>query len=438
MSEESVRAALKSCYKQINTRWARRSVDKQKQIVLVSRKNLREAFIEAYYKAQDVQPELPNLDLIVFSDAGSAALEAMKRYVKTSPSTTLKVEGETFIKFTQRTGRNTMPFLRAKQAGKKVIENALKMSSSNENLKLSDEASRVVDQTVTRSHEEITVGMKILAEMFDELRQDPTLSGFASSVTATRLADKFDLELYFKKDPLVVNRYLDYKIGITVRLKVLKSSDNPKGQKAADWANIRKELEKAALSWAKNYDWPNTKASPTPTEEYSVRALNDTVKQIVRNVDLDITLPVLPKTIKAEKRAPIKHREPRDESVVNLPFSQKLARLGKMKVDPSRISLEQLMLIINEVLPDIVADNMGSPRLNYRTGRFASSVRITDIRKTKKGVPSIGYTYMKNPYQTFEPGYAQGSADRDPRTLIDLSIREAARQIITGFYTRRV
>lgn len=95
--------------------------------------------------------------------------------------------------------------------------------------------------------------------------------------------------------------------------------------------------------------------------------------------------------------------------------------------------------IINQQLPRTVAKNMGDPRLNYRTGRFASSVQVTDIATTAKGFPSIGYTYDKFPYQTFEPGYRQGSIDRDPRKLIDASIREIAAQFAIGrFYTRRV
>jgi len=46
---------------------------------------------------------------------------------------------------------------------------------------------------------------------------------------------------------------------------------------------------------------------------------------------------------------------------------------------------------------------------------------------------------MRYPYETFEPGNAQGSVERDPRKLIDKSIREIAVQFAIGrFYTRRV
>lgn len=99
--------------------------------------------------------------------------------------------------------------------------------------------------------------------------------------------------------------------------------------------------------------------------------------------------------------------------------------------------------ILNERLPTQVANNMGSPRLNYRTGRFANSTRVNDIQLTSKGFPTIQYTYMRYPYEVFEfPGSGSPLAlqgERDPRTLIDKSIREIMAEFAVGrFYTRRV
>jgi hypothetical protein len=116
---------------------------------------------------------------------------------------------------------------------------------------------------------------------------------------------------------------------------------------------------------------------------------------------------------------------------------------GKTSVRMSRKGVAssplQLFLAMNAQLPDTIAKNMQSPRLNYQTGRFANSVKITDVIMTPQGFPSVGYTYQKNPYQTFEPGFAQGDPDRDPRKLIDMSIRELAAKFAIGrFYTRRV
>ena len=98
-----------------------------------------------------------------------------------------------------------------------------------------------------------------------------------------------------------------------------------------------------------------------------------------------------------------------------------------------------MIAMLNKQLPEVVAKNMVSPNLQYRTGRFAESVRVTDITKTPKGYPSIGYTYSKFPYQTFEVGYEQGDPAWDPRNLIQGSIREIAAQLAMGrFFMRRV
>lgn len=105
----------------------------------------------------------------------------------------------------------------------------------------------------------------------------------------------------------------------------------------------------------------------------------------------------------------------------------------------SKYSISNFIGVINQRLPEVVAKNMQPPALQYQTGRFASSVRITDISSTPTGLPSIGYTYQRDPYETFEVGNRLGTIDRDPRKLIDRSIREIATGLAIGrFYTRRV
>ena len=100
------------------------------------------------------------------------------------------------------------------------------------------------------------------------------------------------------------------------------------------------------------------------------------------------------------------------------------------------------MALLQAKLPEVVAQNMGPPGLQNQTGRFASSLRVTDVIRTPKGYPSVGYTYQKNPYQVFEMGGGDprwATPQRDPRKLIDASLREIAAQYAIGrFYTRRV
>lgn len=100
-----------------------------------------------------------------------------------------------------------------------------------------------------------------------------------------------------------------------------------------------------------------------------------------------------------------------------------------------------MISMINTKLPRTVKKNMGFPRMENVSGRFAESVKLTDVSQTPKGFPSIGYTYQRDPYQVFETGSRGNwsSPERDPRSLIDFSIREIAAELALGrFYTRRV
>lgn len=146
------------------------------------------------------------------------------------------------------------------------------------------------------------------------------------------------------------------------------------------------------------------------------------------------------KQIKESSKATVKGKT-KSKNAVNIVRDSGISKSVVPKTGKSRgaNSLATLLGVLNQKLPETVAKNMGDPALNYQTGRFAGSVRVTDIVKTPQGFPSIGYTYMKSPYQTFEPGYQQGyPPERDPRKLIDRSIREIAAQFAIGrFYTRR-
>ena len=95
--------------------------------------------------------------------------------------------------------------------------------------------------------------------------------------------------------------------------------------------------------------------------------------------------------------------------------------------------------LINSVLPEIVAGNMGPPALEYRTGRFAEGAEHPRILSIVPGTgsPVASYTYQKYPYQTFEPGFRQGDPNRDPRVIIEASIRQAAIELALGRFNLR-
>ncbi len=106
----------------------------------------------------------------------------------------------------------------------------------------------------------------------------------------------------------------------------------------------------------------------------------------------------------------------------------------------SKFNVQNIIGVINSQLQDRVGQKMVSPRLENRSGRFLDSVRATDVTQTAQGYPSIGYTYARDPYEVYETGSGSrfASAYRDPRLIIDQSIREIVSQFGLGrLYTRR-
>ena len=111
--------------------------------------------------------------------------------------------------------------------------------------------------------------------------------------------------------------------------------------------------------------------------------------------------------------------------------STKLNAVKENLTAANTYSLTSLQNLINTHLQDVISANMGSGSsrniLNYQTGRFAASAKVERMSESREGMITAFYSYMKNPYQTFEPSFRQGSPKtRDPKLLIASSIREIA------------
>lgn len=106
---------------------------------------------------------------------------------------------------------------------------------------------------------------------------------------------------------------------------------------------------------------------------------------------------------------------------------------------PSSLPLN-IINLLNAKLSQEIRKRMTYPRLVYRTGRFASSVKVTRSTTDSLGNPTLSYTYDKNPYQIFETGKGSlpwATPARDPRTIIENSIREIAIGVIAGKFNLR-
>ena len=133
------------------------------------------------------------------------------------------------------------------------------------------------------------------------------------------------------------------------------------------------------------------------------------------------------KPVSFDQRGPIKILAPASKTkgkTINRPSSPVLA--------DSAIKLQNLL---NQKLVETVKQNMGGGNrrdiLNLRTGRFAESVKAQRVSQSRRGMISVFYSYMRNPYATFSAGGEQSRpSSRDPKLLISKSIRQIAAELM--------
>lgn len=224
------------------------------------------------------------------------------------------------------------------------------------------------------------------------------------------------------------------------------STINAPGAESSDWKHLRPLIEEELQQVLSSKEYTDKFGSGPGSQPFDERLAKYVAnEQVLKKAKGRRTKADAPFKIESPRnktgsvkkrntqRASAKKTTVRPGKKINVP-----PKNVKTKNNPASVPMN-LIGVINQRLPEVVAQNMRYPALEYRTGRFANSARVTDMAKTAQGFTSIGYTYQTNPYQTFEPGYQQGSPDRDPRKLIDRSIREIAAHYAMGrFYTRRV
>ena len=237
----------------------------------------------------------------------------------------------------------------------------------------------------------------------------------------------------------------DYLKSIQIEGTLGPTLDNAPGEEAEDWSNLRGHLEAfitAELNKTRTGDKLITKsASPSPlskVRDIGVNNILDRFKSVGRRYkEVDVTTP---KTTRPKENT--------DKSNLKRVGGAKKVKAGRAKKprklapvvakttkDTKRTMQSPINLItlLNNKLPEAIKANMSTPYLVNRTGRFAGSVKVMNVLQNKQH-PTIQYTYQRYPYDTFE-----SDPERDPRKLINLTIREVAAQVMTSrFYTKRV
>ena len=94
-------------------------------------------------------------------------------------------------------------------------------------------------------------------------------------------------------------------------------------------------------------------------------------------------------------------------------------------------SVTKLETLIRASLQRTIIKNMQRPNLRNQTGRFASSVKLESVSQARDGALTAFLSYMRYPYATFENGGKQGKKGYYPSRLIDQSVREIAKTLVT-------
>jgi len=237
----------------------------------------------------------------------------------------------------------------------------------------------------------------------------------------------------------------DVRAGISMALTPILASENL-ARGSAEEKQVQEAFLDAFEMTFRNIDYATLKGSSTLLEKLEKFVVVDVFdKKLKGNKRAKVTTQA--RSTKSSTKAEDKSDTKKGRKKHNV---SKIARGGALAAKPSASrpkkersdnSIHNILGILNNKLPETVRKNMGEPALVNQTGRFSQSVKVVDVAKTPTGLSSIGYTYDRDNYGQFEAssGSRFASPDRDPRRLIDTSIREIAINMAMGrFYTRRV
>ena len=419
-------------------------------IVTMTNTSLGEGFKVGYQDVLKKSPDLPEIPDKIFKEIGADALAKVSEYVERDNSWPVLMPGSrrgTKLVYGARRDIKKA-YTIAKNAGVAGVNKHLD-SVGSRRLKTkrdygdTDIAARQTEVGVQKSgthraHQATsTVGAAQLSGAMEFLSRTKDFAGFATAETSKDLMEIYtDIALKFtttgtKSGGGIVS--LNENQGIEIKLG--PRTDNLAGSQDTDWRNLRPLLEDAIRAYLAEIPIAERSGSKSIRENAEDQSEHLALSNIVgKNKKA---------RVKGGKTKSSRRKPSSVDNVVTKPAKNRRGsskKAGTIKADKGPAAAPLALLgILNQQLPDTVRRNMGEPRLVNRTGNFASSVRVTDVATTAQGFPSIGYTYERERYGTFELGNRQGSVHRDPRRLIDLSIRELATQFALGrFYTRRV
>lgn len=407
--------------------------DKQESNLFINRRTLRKGFrlylLKEGMKKSDINSILNSIDKDIYKFIIAVGKECTRLNNKKSNKYLINIENQTrsslHVRFDQRNGKN-------------VYDKVFSTYNKEINILVSN-FGRVVSNSGLKGGEVFNLSHAEFEGIIESAVKDALDKAVQEASGGITLAKARKFLQDRNIDMQVIRNTKTDVMNYSVASKVENLED--KDASKARLKTLRKELQKALQeitdTGKRLQDLPG---SDSFTEIKRKRAIQELEKAYKRAIGLNVIF----EDSKIKENV-TKHRKKKklnsNISAVNIKRTGGGTAAASRKKGVASQPL-QLIGIMNKRLPDTVRKNMNAPALQNVTGRFAESVKITEIQKTPQGHPSFGYTYQKSPYQRFEMGRGDppwATPERDPRKLIERSIREIAAQFALGrFYTRRV
>lgn len=453
MAVKDTERFLKDMRSFVDREYKRGALDKFSTIVTMTASACGEGFKEGYKDLLKKDPSLPILTNAEFLKAGKAAVKKVSEWAnKPKTKGTIVEESSDMVVFRASRDIKTA-YTQAKKAGADKIQEILKgkghrkLGGRDKAKGISARGSEIgiLKSGLHRAHQgATTVGAAQVSGALKFLDQTRGFGGFATSEAANEISDIIsEITATFNTTGTKSGSQateVSLNENMEVSIEMLPRSKNPAGKEDYDLNKLLPKLEEAILSYIKDADIATMSGSKSIEEN----AVDLTTYIVLKELSKSSNAKVVGGLTKPKGRKKKRVENTSKYAYAKTKGSSKKARpLAKQRTKKNAASQPlQLIGLINKDLPDTVRKNMQSPQLVNRTGRFAESVKLTDVIQTPKGYPSFGYTYQRNPYSVFEDGGGSApwaNGERDPRQLIDRSIREIAAQFAIGrFYTRRV
>lgn len=280
-----------------------------------------------------------------------------------------------------------------------------------------------------------------------EQRAKDYLSSFAKSIEAFKTKElppgvEYESTPMYRLEMAVTsNKRLDF-VRQTISVKEIDTTEQGRGsnyQQSIEERKLMNSFKKDIVNSLMDENWAYFSSSTSPMDRVRHSILKSAYSSKSLKNKKELGSVEFPNT-KAGVTA-IKGRVKATASKERAEVANTISTNTNPSNTKSTKNWSSILPLLNTQLPPRVIANMRYPALVNRTGTFASSAKVINVEQTREGFPTFVFDYERNPYDVFDRTLGRSpwnTPERDPRALVDKSVRELVREMAIGrFYTRR-